>query len=94
MGGSNSCEGFWGTTVKFSEGKRLNLDQTDYWKSILDYCFCTSGENIERKMLELSYQLDVAVNSVQHKSMDRMQPKRKSNVKRNNGEAAKLRRER
>ena len=37
MGDSKYCEGFWDTTVKFLEGKRLNLDQTDHWKSILDY---------------------------------------------------------
>ena len=30
MACSNSAEGFWGMVTKFSEGKRLNLDQTDY----------------------------------------------------------------
>ena len=94
MGDSNSCEGFWGTTVKFTEGKRLNLDQTDYWKSILDFCYCRAGGNIERTMLQLSDQLCVPVNSVQTKSNAETKRKRISDVKRNNGERAKLRRER
>ena len=40
MAWSNTCMGFWGTVTKFSEGKQLNLDQTDYWFLMLEYCFC------------------------------------------------------
>ena len=77
MADSNMCEGFWETTVKFTEGKRLNLDQTDYWKSILDYCFCRVGKgNIERTMRELSDALGLEMNSVELRSQSKKNRKR------------------
>ena len=30
MADSNCCKGFGGITIKFTEGKRLNMDQTNY----------------------------------------------------------------
>ena len=93
MGDSNACEGFWGTLTKFSEGKRINLDQTDYWKSILDYCFCRAGDNIERTLVELSDGLGLEVNSVELEAQAKHKRKRKKDVLRNSLEPAKLRRE-
>ena len=92
MGESNSCEGFWGTTTRYTEGKRINCDQTDYWKSILDLCFARAG-NIERTMNELSDQLGLEINEVERQSQEEHATKRKKDGDRNKTEQAKIRRE-
>ena len=46
MACSNSCEAFFGVLTKFSEGKRINLEHSDLWKSTILLVFCRSG-NIE-----------------------------------------------
>ena len=43
---SNPAEGFFGIVAKFSQGKRLNLEHTDLWKSMFFLGFCRSS-NIE-----------------------------------------------
>ena len=93
MACSNSCKGFWGMATKYSEGKCLNLDQTDYWFSILEYCFCRSGGNIERTMIELSDELGLTVTPMEHEAMARHQRKREYDRKLNNSDAGKLRRQ-
>ena len=88
MGDSNHCEGFCATVVKFTEGKRINCDQTDYWKS-----FCRAGGNIERTMVELSEGLGLEVNSVEVEAQAKNKRKRDKDVLRNSLEPAKIRRE-
>ena len=52
---SNPCEGFFGIGSKFTQGKRLNLDQTDLWKSILLLIFCRVGhiDDIHKELSNL-----------------------------------------
>ena len=94
MATSNSCEGFWGLTVKYTEGKRLNLDRSDYWKSILDYCFCKAGPgNVERTIVELSHELGLEVMETEVKARERRKRNRERDVKSQVSAVGKLRRE-
>ena len=81
MGESNSCEGFWGLTIKFTKGKRLNLDQADTWKSILELCFCRAGGNVEKSMVELSKELGLEVNSIEQKAQEKKERKGRQMVR-------------
>ena len=55
MACSNSCEGYFSVLAKLSEGKRLNLEHTDLWYSMLLLVFCRSGKEGEthRQLSEL-----------------------------------------
>ena len=61
MGCSNACEGFWGEVTQFSEGKRLNMEHTDYWLSMLHFTFCKSGGNQEKTHQDLAELLNVVI---------------------------------
>jgi len=60
MACSNSCEAFFGVLTKFSEGKRLNLEHTDLWKSMILLVFCRTG-NIDETHKELAVLLNLNV---------------------------------
>ena len=70
---SNACEGFFGTVMQFLEGKRLNLDQTDIWKVMLELAFCRYGDasdgnsNVGRTHTDLTSLLGLNVTSVEEK---------------------------
>ena len=88
-GSSNACEGFFGTVTKFSEGKRLNLDQTDIWKAMLELAFCRYGDasdcnsNVGRTHKEIANLLGLNVTSVEEKCMNVDQKIRRKDKERN-----------
>ena len=63
-GCTNLSESFWNMLIKFSEGKRLNLDLTDLWEVMCKLTFCRVGEgNIERTHDKVSDKLGLPINS-------------------------------
>ena len=81
------------TTTMFSEGKRLNLDQTDIWKCMVELSVCITGEgNIERTHEELSQILSIPVTSIEEMFMERQMKERQRKYMQNNGAEGKLRR--
>ncbi|KAL3802218.1 hypothetical protein HJC23_001762 [Cyclotella cryptica] len=88
-GSSNACKGFFGTVTKFSEGKRLNLDQTDIWKAMLELAFCRYGDasdgnsNVERTHKDIVNLLGLNVTSVEEKCMNLDQNFRRKDKERN-----------
>lgn len=88
---SNPAEAFFGITAMFSGGKRLCLEHTDLWKSMVLLGFCRSG-NIERTHDEISAKLKLEVLEPETKSLNKWKRKRERDYARNSGEAAKKRR--
>ena len=78
MACSNSCEAFYSILTKFSEGKRLNLEHTDLWKSMILLVFCHTG-NIEETHQELSDILGLGITSTETRRLASTQKKRKQN---------------
>ena len=68
MACSNSCEGFFSVLAKFSEGKRLNLEHTDMWKSMILLVFCRTG-NIEETHKELGGILGLSTTTAEKKRL-------------------------
>jgi len=60
MACSNSCEAFFGVLTIFLEGKRLNLEHTDLWKSMVLLVIYRTG-NIDETHKELSSLLNLNV---------------------------------
>ena len=55
----------------FSEGKRINIDHTDIWKTMLELSSCVTGSgNVERKHIEFSDHLGIPVTSVENHFME------------------------
>ena len=55
----------------FSEGKRINVDHTDIWKTMLELSSCVTGNgNIEQTYIELSDHLGIPVTSVENHFME------------------------
>lgn len=88
---SNSAEGFFGGTSKFSGGKRLCLEHTDLWRSMLLLGFCRAG-NIERTHQELMTILNLELLDPDRKHLAVWKKKREKDYVRNNCEEAKERR--
>ncbi len=88
---SNPAEAFFGVVVKFSQGKRLCLEHTDLWRSMLLLGFCRAG-NIERTHEELSAILSLDVLGCEKKHLANLRMKREYNYKWGTGEQAKKRR--
>jgi hypothetical protein len=65
-GCSNACEGFFGQLKKFTEGKHLQGNETNFWQSVLELCFCNkNGKDTERTKVELSVILNLPVTPVE-----------------------------
>ena len=64
MACSTSCKAFFGVLTKFSEGKRLNLEHTNLWKSMIFLVFCRTGNTYETHK-ELSGLLNLNVTVVE-----------------------------
>ena len=88
---SNPAEAFFGICSKFSQGKRLNLEHTDLWKSMVFLGLCRSG-NIERTHEQISALLNLDVLAPEKRSMETWKRVREKNYERNSGEPAKKRR--
>lgn len=75
--------------TKFLEGKRLNLDQTDIWKAMLELAFCRYGDasdcnsNVGRTHKEIANLLGLNVTSVEEKCMNVDQKIRRKDKERN-----------
>jgi hypothetical protein len=78
MACSNDCEGFYGVLAKFSEGKRLNLEHTDLWRSMIMLVFCRTG-NIEETHEELSELLGLNITNIEVMKLMQKSKKRKRN---------------
>lgn len=91
MACDNDCELFFGLTSKFSEGKRLCLDHTDLWKSMLLLSLCRSGaEEITSVQLSAKLGLDDTVVEAVARSVSKK--KREADHKRLCGDEGKKRR--
>ena len=90
-GCSNRCEGFWGHTIKHSEGKRVLGNGTNLWYMFLQLCFCCgNGKDTERTAEELSSLLKLEVTEEEKKEHERAQKKRKKDNERHSSEKGKL----
>ena len=73
-------ENFFSVNTKFSEGKRLNQDQTDHWQDTNRKTFCRMGEgNIEKTHDQVSERLGLPVTSSELQYQSRAAKKRKWN---------------
>ena len=61
---SNDCENFFGRVRRLSEGKRLNLENGDLWKSMVLFAAASCGQE-EGVKFELSEALGLVPNSVE-----------------------------
>ena len=77
--------------AKFSEGKRLNLEHTDLWKSMILLVFCRTG-SIEDTHKELSALLDLSTTSAERVQLSRKRKKREQNGKQASSDIGKERR--
>ena len=91
MACSNSCEAFSSVLTKFSEGKRLNLEHTDLWKSMILLVFCRTG-NIEETHKELGGILNLNTTTAETVRLAKKKRKREANRKRAESELGKKRR--
>jgi len=88
MACSNDCEGFFGVLVKFTEGKRLNLEHTDLWQNIIMLVFCRTGK-IEDTHNELSQLLNLEITEIEVMRLLKRSKKRKKNRERASSETGK-----
>ena len=88
MACSNSCEGFFSVLTKFSEGKRLNLEHTDLWKSMILLVFCRTG-NIEDTHNELGSILGLSTTTAETLRLAKNKRKREKSKERDQSEARK-----
>ncbi|KAK1733538.1 hypothetical protein QTG54_015826 [Skeletonema marinoi] len=88
MGCSNDCEASFGELSKFSEGKRLNLEHTDLWRSMIMLVVCRS-RNIEKTHKELSELLGLEVTKIEEMRMTKKAKKRERNKNYSRSEAGK-----
>jgi len=89
-GCSNASEALFGTIVMFSEGKRLNLDQTDGWKAMAELAVCITGQgNRDKTHRQLSALLGIELTAAEIASLEKQAKKNEQDRKRLNGESAK-----
>lgn len=92
-GCSNASEAMFGTIAMYSEGKRLNLDQTDAWKAMAELAVCVTGKgNKEKTHRQLSELLGIELTSAEIESMLKQAKRCEEDRKRLNGEDAKKQR--
>ena len=92
-GCTNLSESFWNVLVKFSEGKRLNLNLTDLWEVMCMLTFCRIGDgNVEKTHDKMSTKLGIPVTSAETKFLKRSAKKAKKNKARQITPEAKQRR--
>mmetsp|Transcript_41972 Transcript_41972/g.88105 ORF Transcript_41972/g.88105 Transcript_41972/m.88105 type:complete len:460 (+) Transcript_41972:37-1416(+) len=93
---SNRCEGFWSELVKLSEGKRIQGCGTDLWLSMVELCYCMSGnqrQNIKKTKQELSELLNVFYTPIKNKACDIMKKKADKDYARKASESGKRKRQ-
>jgi hypothetical protein len=74
MATSNASEGFFSIITQYSEGKRLNLDQTDLWKNMCELTACNAGPGNKRKTHEeISGLLCIPVSPIESVRYDKME---------------------
>eukprot|EP00984_Skeletonema_dohrnii_P022599 scaffold11702_cov157-Skeletonema_dohrnii-CCMP3373.AAC.2 len=94
-GNSNAAEAFFGSLVKLTEGKRINLDQADTWNAQAHLCVANAGKgNKQKTHYETAALLGVEVNAVEILHMKKTTKKRETDSARLNGENAKNQRTR
>ena len=90
---SNACEGYFGQLTKFTEGKRLQGNGTDFYQTALETTFCNNnGKDVERTKVELSEQLSLTVTPVETAAHAIINRKRKRDYDRLNSEKGRSRR--
>lgn len=90
-GCSNKCEGFWGQTIKHSEGKRILGNGSDLWYMFCQLCFCNgNGKDTERTREDLSKLLNIEVTPEERKEHEKILKKRKSDYERHSSEKGKM----
>ncbi len=91
-GCSNACEGFFGQLMKFTEGKCLQGNGTNFWQSVLELCFCNNNcKDTEWTKVELSVILNLPVTPVETISHSTVATKRKKDYARHSLPLAKER---
>jgi hypothetical protein len=90
---SNACEGYFGQLTKFTEGKRLQGNGTDFYQTALETTFCNNnGKDVERTKVELSEQLSLTVTPVETAAHAIINRKRKRDYDRLNSDLGRSRR--
>ena len=88
---SNAAEGFFAVVAMLSGGKRLCLEHTDLWRSMILLGFCRSG-NIERTHEQLWSALNLDVLGPAKRNLAKWQRKREKDRARVRGEEGEKRR--
>lgn len=88
---SNDCENFFGRVAKLSEGKRLNLENSDLWKSMVLLAAASCGHE-EATKFGIAEKLGLRPNSVQKKASAQIDKKRKRNHEESSSQKGKDRR--
>lgn len=82
-GCSNLSENFWGSNVKFTAGKRLNMDLADDWEIVYKLNFARTGDgNVAKTHDNISGNLGLSIMACELEYQKKSQKKRDNDKKR------------